>query len=558
MGWVKAKGIKHYSARLESIAAILQSNPSFSRGRSDALGLVDGKCGLSLSTAIREHWNAFTPAQQRELRRLYLQPVFSHSRIIGYFQINYDDTGTHAPALLDSTGSRIPNTVEAYVDSVGKYFNMAWNIEVDSMHYPAPPFQSGQNHYVVNIFEEGTGFYGQTTEDDQLSTGVPALYSTHIEIDNDFQGFYSPGMSGLAVTAAHEFHHAIQLGRYGEWGLAGHYFYEITSVWMEGVLHPAIKDYYQYVMDGEGFPRGQFLHPDWTFSARGAAFDDIEYSRGIWGKFIEKQYSRDAMLRTWENMKTMTVLPSINLALQSEGSSLQKAFAQWSAWNYYTGRRADSLRYYPDAAAYPLITERDTVFYFSPTGNFVDSVQGLSSAYHPILVNGGTKIFSIITNVDFGGNLFEQHAFQYRMSDNTDGTFSRLDSLLYVKLDVPDAQNWRTFESIPAIPPPPAAKTEVVVYPNPYNPPYPYAACTDCLTFKLPPEASSYAHLFVFSSGYKKLFDDDLPINTGDFSIAWHGVMTNGDKLPSGIYFYFIAVGNQEYSGKFAVVKKGK
>jgi len=53
--------------------------------------------------------------------------------------------------------------------------------------------------------------YGQTTSENNVGL---SRWTSYIEIDNDFIGFYTIGINAARVTAAHEFHHAIQMGNY--------------------------------------------------------------------------------------------------------------------------------------------------------------------------------------------------------------------------------------------------------------------------------------------------------------------------------------------------------
>jgi len=73
---------------------------------------------------------------------------------------------------------------------------------------------------------------------DLISGTQPERYSSNIDINNDFIGssFFTKGIQALRVTAAHEFHHAIQFG-YGWWGSDERYAYELTSTWMEDVVY---------------------------------------------------------------------------------------------------------------------------------------------------------------------------------------------------------------------------------------------------------------------------------------------------------------------------------
>jgi hypothetical protein len=547
--------------KMDRVMDILRANPLVPQTLYAGVNLVDGKCGFKLNCAVKEYWNTFSLTQQMELRKL-MTTSFEKTRIIGHFEINYDtsDSSANTPALLDSNGERVAGTAEDYVDSVGKYFNYAWTIEIDSLGFLPPPFQTGHSHYVINIQEFGTSAYGWTQFADQISGATPSLWATYIEIDNDYLGFYSEGIAGLRVTSAHEFNHSIQIGRYGYWGIEGNFYLEMTSTWLEDYVHNDVNDYYQYIKSPGGFPRGQFESPDISFvSANGL----IEYSRAIWGKYIEKRFSPQTMRETWERIRFVQPLAAINQVLVADSSSLQDAFLEWTLWNYYTGRRADTIAYYSEGMNYPLVREKDTTYYVSPSGYFTDSLQALSSVYHPINLNQTHRFFTVISNINAQAAIFsEWQPVTYLIQDATDATYKWLDSLVYVKLSVSDAANWKSQESVPAIEPLPvreSARSEVSVYPNPLKYTTTQLLCDDCLHFVLPKAVSSTALLLIYSSDFRLIFNGDVSIDVnlnGEQEMTWHSMTNAGDKIASGIYIYSISVDNKEYHGKFAVVQR--
>ncbi|MFI5253202.1 MAG: hypothetical protein ACHQQQ_12320 [Bacteroidota bacterium] len=517
----------------------------------------NNKCGLEMNAFLQSLMPQLSPDRQVQLNKLMGITDLQTSRLIGHFEIHYDTIGSNQPALIDSNGNRIPNSYEAYIDSVGWAFNHTWSIQIDSLHYPPPPFLPGHAGYVVDVLELNAQLYGQTVFESQLNgSAQPALYLTHIEIDNDYVGYYSPGIAGLKVTSAHEFQHSITLGNFGYW-TDQIYYYEICATWMETVVYPEVPDYIAYLEAPDGSPRGGFQFPALSFTTADGL---TEFSRVVWGKYVEKRYSRGMMRHIWDHVRLVPILTAINEAMQDSGTSFQNAFLEWSLWNYYTGRRADTIHFYTEGRQFPEIAQRDTVNYFSPGGYFTDSVQCLGSSYQPILLNRRNRIFSIISNVnaatlDFTSPQF----FTYRMADNTDGTYKRLDSLIYVKLDVPDPVNWKSQESIHGIEAPLVLRQDVIVYPDPLIYPDPRSECNDCLKFLIPDAVSPTAKLRVFSTDFRKIFEGSLAVRlniSNEPEISWNSMTGNGAMIASGIYFYSIFIDDKEYHGKFAVVKK--
>ncbi len=503
------------------------------------------KCGFEVNAFLQSLMSQLSPDKQDRLRRLLATTDLQTFRLIGHFEIHYDTTGANQPALIDSNGNRIPNSYEAYIDSVGTVFNHTWSIEVDSLHYPPPPFLPGHAGYVVDVLELSTELYGQTEFENQLNgSAQPALYSTHIEIDNDYVGYYSPGIAGLKVTSAHELHHAIAVGNFGYW--AGQvYYYEICATWMETVVYPEVPDYIAYLEAPDGSPRGGFEFPWLSFTT---ADGITEFSHVVWGKYIEKRYSRGMMRDVWNYVPSAPILTAIDAALTDAGSSFREAFLEWSRWNYYTGSNADTVNYYTEGNIYPNMLLRSVDQYTPPGRSLQDSIEVLSSTYHPILVGNNTMV-SVISNINTSSTGTPALLnFTYEMSDQGGAGFKQLSNGIYVRIDVPDPQNWSSWENVPT------QTSIVIVYPDPF-----IAQSHKPLNFRLPSAIQSTAVLHVFTSSMRLVYDNEVPVvnlRPLEPGIVWDAHDKNGNLIASGIYFYVIEIDQNVYNGKFAVLRE--
>lgn len=514
-----------------------------------------GKCGLWVSAVIQEFTATLSESQREELQRSHGRRAVQKDRVIGRFRIYYDTTGFNQPAMLDEQFERIPGTHEEFIDSVGRFFNESWEKEVSELGYDEPPLVGGTDAYEVYVEELSPRFYGQTKFVSQIGSS-PSRFTTFIEVDNDFKDFFSKGMAGLKVTAAHEYHHAVQLGSYGFWP-SDVYMYEITSTWMEDVVYDEVNDYIQYLKSGSNTPRGQFAYPDssFTFFCASCPQSELAYSRAIWGLFIGKRYGYEAMKSMWEHMRDVPSLTAIDRSLEPFGGDFRRAFLEFSVWNFHTGPNADTAMYYEEGREYPQIKMRRTSDFFPPGVSIMDSLQGLSSLYLPVCLlsapgdncNSASQMFIIVSNLS-AENPRERRRFVYEMKSEPLGSFRQLAPGLFVHLDVSDPQEWSTWESIPTI------VVDVIPYPNPF-----ILKTANVLAFRLPVVASTTANLSLFTSGMERVFSDDVPIvspRLSEQTVYWNGRDIHGDPVGTGIYFYHIIIDEKRYQGKFAVVRE--
>lgn len=523
------------------------------------------KCALHLTFEVLNNYQKLPDDQKASIKKLLQGPGRQTFKSLGHFTVHFDTVGYNVPSLLTPSSKRMLddttyvknhadsiNVINAFVDSTLSIFNYVWDIVVNSSGYLPPPFETGENTYNVYITELGGGLYGQTVPSpNPINPGqTPPRYSSYIEIDNDFIAVYSSsrGLPGLRVTAAHEFHHAIQLGSYG-YRENDRYFYEITSTWMEDLLYNDVNDYYQYIKYSNGQPRGHFASPNLSLIYSDGS---IEYSRAIWGKFIQEKYSQTVMRNAWENMRSNGSVKALDDALLNAGSTLRIAFVEFSRWNYFTASRAIPGRYYSEAPNYPLIKERLPI---EMTGNYrihTDSTQTFSSIYLNIIHNN-IPASDVINNINLSSAqnyLIKNYSFNYQMATSGDDTFRQLSNGVFVKLDVSDLTNWSSGGIITS------TQRSVTVYPNPC-----IINKNTNINFTIPaPQNKSLtkipATLYIYNAGMELVGSFEKDINTTDPKINWNLVDKKGDIVSSGIYLYMIIFDNQEYSGKFAVIKK--
>ncbi len=298
------------------------------------------KCGFAaISYAIRNR-DRLSPEVRTALTIVLQRPTNQKSILVGAMRVHYDTTGDNAPAMLDSLDQKIPGTADQYADSVAAIANYCATFETQMLGYlPIPSDGDAGGGPEHDIYVTNLGDYGFTTPDSALLTkpngGDGGTWTSFTTIDNSFQFVNPPvnkGMPGLRVTLAHELHHSIQIGNYGYWS-DDIFFYEITSVWMEDVVFPAVKDYLQYTSSSEG----HFANPGVPFNSD----DFIMYSRAIWAHFVAKRFGRDAMLQTWRKISLAPPLQAIDLALNMPHVQfqLQKCFCRMDRLELFHRRK---------------------------------------------------------------------------------------------------------------------------------------------------------------------------------------------------------------------------
>jgi len=309
---------------------------------------LPAKCGFSLTNRIRAQWDRFSADQQSVLSRMVLRPDLPLSLVSpsGRFKIHYTTTGSNSVPLEDLDRSGICD----YAEKAAVIMDSVYAEEVGRLNFKAPPKDDTDGPewdiYIRNI----PGSYGWTNQDKLLSAN-PNVYTSYIEMDNNYTSTPTRGLNGLRTTAAHEFFHMIQLGYNGrdddrDGNFDDQFIMEASSTWMEDMVFDRINDYYFYLTD--------------YFEGTNIPFDRLdgwrEYGLSLWFHFLVKRYGTPEIVRgLWEQIVRYPALKASDQVLTLRGSSFRGELALYHAWNVMTGSRADTVRFYPEGASYPEI-----------------------------------------------------------------------------------------------------------------------------------------------------------------------------------------------------------
>jgi hypothetical protein len=478
----------------------------------------------------------------------------------GRFRIHYDTAGVNAPALITPgpAGQRIPGTVKSFIDSVASYFDSMWKFEIDSLHYIAPPsdgVQGGGPEFDIYVEELGTDMFGQTSwnpSGDLVEDGQRQRFSTYIEIDNDFVGYRTPGVDGLAVTAAHEFFHAIQVGSYGVWTTVpdfDFYFYELSSVWMEHVAFSNIHDYYFYL------PKYfQFFRDGQDRSYPFTKFDGVfrGYERAIWAHYLTKRFGSDVLRQIWAGMKRATALPSTTSVLQQLGTSIEQEFAQFSIWNYYTADRGDPVRFYDESRNYPRYKPNVTMDFFGSRAAIGTSAPALSTQMFQFALQNDT-IIAVVSNRDVASARLSPSSmaeFSLQMqSSGMEPPYQLVAGGTGVSFKTADPTKWSTTYLRSS------SKSNAVISPGPS--PNPLRLTQDSrLILPVTGSTTEPAEVYFLNNAAEQVFARQYAVRES-FGMTVVEVPSSDlrSNVSTGVYFVFARCGGREYNWKVAVIR---
>ncbi len=313
---------------------------------------------------------------------------------LGHFRVHFDTTGINEPALVDQNVVRIPGTARAFADSIAYAFDCSWTVIIDEKGYDPPldDADGGDGLYDVYIMSLSPSLFGETQfADAPFQTEPNNRYETWIIIDNDFTTQRTKGLAGAFVTAAHEFFHAVQVGRYGYWGQADAYWYELSSTWMEDEVFPGVNDYlFEVSRFMTSFRTTRFNEFSSTF--RG-------YERVLFAQYLSERYGPSTLRSVWERIRSERALPALAGTLSSLGTSLEMAFRGFAKWNFYTSDRSDPAVSYSRGSLFPRL---DPVLYASLMGSETSmsfDFPPLSIGLFAVCVDADT-VFIMVTNTD--------------------------------------------------------------------------------------------------------------------------------------------------------------
>jgi hypothetical protein len=262
--------------------------------------------------------------------------------------VHWAEAGADAPPGADGD----PATVPAWVETTRAVFEHVWAEEIGRLGYRAPlsdvtsEVNGGDGKLDVYLADiGGEGLYGYCATDDPgaiAAAGPPKRQvSVYCVVDDDFDPAQFPAASGeraLAVTAAHEFFHAVQFGY--DW-LEDLWFMEGTAAWVEDEVYDDVNENVLYL-----WKASVLRHPSIPLDFAASGF---EYGSWIFWRYLSERFGAGIVRDSWERApgRDAYSLRAATAALAAKGASFRSAFGDFAAANRMPSRR------YHEGAAYP-------------------------------------------------------------------------------------------------------------------------------------------------------------------------------------------------------------
>ena len=519
--------------------------------------ITDHKCGFpAMLQMVRDEGAEFKKqmrvllAPRDELNEIFISPS-------GRFRIHYTTSGYYSIPDYDRNLNGTPD----YLEFVSKSFDRAWQIEIDSLGFNPPPDSSGNPRRVYPVYcwlvtSSGVAVYGSTALDYEIPQLSGENYVTSIDIRTDFSFVHYPHAKddierdsmAIAVTAAHEFNHALQCG-YRLWpgDYENRWFIESSAVFMEEVVAAEVNDYIQYLssyFNNINKPLDNRMHV---------------YGKVVFNLLLGQRYGKNITRKIWEEIRNQRTEPALEKVLEGLGTDILGELCSLSSWLYFIKERAVPGKFFPDAA----IFEDDIIFQpanpvqYTASELLADSLPRLSfqwycssaeiSTPHSFLLEAaeGTPavdLTAILVNKN-SGEYFQVPAsvgFTFPNEYNPDSLF----------FSVVNGHNYgEKYFSFRMLSKPQSEIPSSKIYVSPQ--PFKLSDSEPFITFRnIPPESE----IHIFSSNGKHL-KTLRTYSVAGGSISWNLTTEFGHKLGSGVYIYRVESDTIEKTVKFVVVR---
>jgi len=313
---------------------------------------------------IKVYWTQLKEKTRNQLRSMFLRPTDPNNSItvgdleieFGYdenadvqaydtahFRIHYVLTGEDAVdpedgnLIQDSDGNPLPDGVPDYVNMIGKFFETAYDYEINKLGYKIPPSDithpnnggNGKIDVYIKQLVYGEGddqeyMHGVSVPESDNDNPLCLNVSTYgyIMILNDFAVTGAPEEEHLPiaqVVSAHELMHTVMLGYKDCWE---HWLAESVAMWVEDEVFDDPNEYLWF-----------------TPFANEESMEVQSECTWPWSRYLAERFGANALKAVIENYQLGQGVIKTRQVLQNYKSNLTKAFVDFSARNYTKIRR---------------------------------------------------------------------------------------------------------------------------------------------------------------------------------------------------------------------------
>ena len=266
------------------------------------------RCGMPLKKGLQRDWELLEPSTQKVLAKQLALPALSspatYTSSAGHFKVHYSTVAPDAPPLADLDSNGFPDWVEA----VAATFEDVYASYVALGYRPAPTTSGVVTYdlYLLDLAPQGN--YGSTTPITSASSpGYLNAFTSWIELDNDFaEDIYTKAstnggvplytqLQSLQITAAHEYHHAIQFGYNFFFDI---WYAEATSTWLEDELYDGVNQSYIYISNW-------FTQSSLALDISASTTTGGGYGRWIFNRYLAEQHTPVMIRTSWENLAVL-------------------------------------------------------------------------------------------------------------------------------------------------------------------------------------------------------------------------------------------------------------
>ncbi len=514
------------------------------------------KCGFGIAAEVKQHFSEFSIEQQQTINQILSRPFLQKSIVspLGFFRIHFDTTGRNKPSYFKDKDP------EYNALKLAEAFDSSYNFEINILGYPPPPqdnMNGGDSKFDIYIENKGGGDYALTTSDSVLGDNK---YTSYIQIDNDFasnEGYYTYGIEAAKATAAHEFHHSVQMGNY-ILNLEDRYYYELTSTAMEETVFDDVNDYYFSIPSF-------FNHTERSFVKHNG------YDLALWNIYLRQKFGGKApnkgdeiIKRSWELMAKPNdnrAIVAIAKALNEFGYSLKDEFREFSFWIYFTNNHSKKNKYFEEAENYPSLKPSYKYNFTAPQQKLtLKSIEPISIRYIRFLDDSQglpDTIVSIISDSDAikaATNPENYNQINYTLANNSIEGSVKINDNYFYKTEGDLLQNTSVANIINNELADENIKREEIeyAYPQPF-----YYNSNSSVFIPTYSDVSGIAELNIYSSDMNLIYSGTHRIILSNkISVSWNALDNNGNRLASGVYIYVTKAGDKVRKGKIVIFNK--